>query len=75
MKGKKQHCFHLELSPNHLRLHTDCEGKAAGYFPSLDSNVDFVDTTRSRGLSRGRKVRGTEVHHHAHSECVSSSWA
>lgn len=52
-----------------------CEGKAAGYFPSLDSNVDFVDTTRSRGLSRGRKVRGTEVQHHAQSECVSSSWA
>lgn len=52
-----------------------CERKTAGYFPSLDSNVDFVDSARSLGLSRGRKARGTGVHYHAESERVSSSQA
>lgn len=75
MKEKKQHCFHLELSRNHSapEIAHICERKTAGYFPSLDSDVDFVDSTRSKGLSRGRKARGTAVHCHAESEFVSSS--
>lgn len=75
MKEKKQHCFHLELSWNHRapEIAHICGGKTAGYSPSLDSNVDFVDSTRSQGLSRGRKARGSAAHHHAESEFVSSS--
>lgn len=75
MKEKKQHCFHLEVSRNHSAseiVHI-CEGKTAGYFPSLDSNVDSVDSTRTWGLSGGRKARGTAAHCHAESEFVSSS--
>lgn len=77
MKGKKQHCFHLDLSLNYSapEIAHICEGKTAGYFPSLGSNVDIVDSTRSKGLSRGRKARGTAVHRHAESEFVSSSEA
>ncbi len=75
MKEKKQHCFHLEVSQYHSvpEIAHICEGKTAGYFPSIDSNVDFVDSTRTLGLSRGRKARGTAAHCHAVSEFVSSS--
>lgn len=50
MKEKKQHCFHLELSRNHRapEIAHVCGRKTAGYFPPLDSDVDFVDSTRLR---------------------------
>lgn len=76
MKEKKQHCFHLDLSWNHRapELAHICEGKKQQSIPpASDCNVDFVDSTGSQGLSRGRKARGSAVHRPAESEFVSSS--
>lgn len=62
MKEKKQHCFHLDLSRNHRApgtAHTFEGGKKKSPAiipipPSLDFNVDFVDSTGSQGAEEGR---------------------